>query len=544
MMAKKPKEANDDNEKKKSLNGYDDSCSGSGSTNTFQSLFGDDEEQQSSVSVFSHDNPFRREPSDRSFCFQQPDQQQSVLGFGSGEGVGSTSSGEYENPNMVDVNNRKRKRNGAEQNSSLDFGAMDSDLEIALKIKKSKKEEPKGPDWSLSLRGSSKRGKGQEYTSGPESMEASETGKKKKKRKRDELEAELEAQFSGVLATKYEGGEEGLGGKVVGEKRKKIDDPVETLVPKEGFEDEGKLLRTVFVGNLSLKIKKKALFKEFSQFGEIESVTIRFIPLLDINKPRNGAIIQKKINDAVNSVHASIVFKTEQAAQASLAHNMGVVGGNHIRVDRACPPLKKLKGENVSLYDYKRTVFLDNLPFDVKDEEIYQLFSGINGLESSIEAIRVIRDSGTTVGKSSAHVLFKTRGAANLVVKRQSLKLREHVLTLRNARSKLTPKRKNPSLGERNGSPTKRLLMVDLRTPETQRDNKMETEPSCSYQKGEESGREKLRERKRKRPSEIAGKVNTLNSGGGVLKITDQRQNLENQTSERSCPNEKRMKLM
>lgn len=44
-----------------------------------------------------------------------------------------------------------------------------------------------------------------------------------------------------------------------------------------------------------------------------------------------------------------------------------------------------------------------------QDEEIYQLFSGINNLESSIEAIRVIRDPGTSMGKGIAYVLFKTK---------------------------------------------------------------------------------------------------------------------------------------
>lgn len=42
------------------------------------------------------------------------------------------------------------------------------------------------------------------------------------------------------------------------------------------------------------------------------------------------------------------------------------VGGNHIRVDRACPPRKKLKGDSSPLFDNKRTVFVGNLPFDVK----------------------------------------------------------------------------------------------------------------------------------------------------------------------------------
>ncbi|GJT07204.1 diacylglycerol kinase 4-like protein [Tanacetum coccineum] len=67
------------------------------------------------------------------------------------------------------------------------------------------------------------------------------------------------------------------------------------------------------------------------------------------------------------------------------------MGGNHIHVDIACPPRKKLKGENALLYDSKRTVFIGNFPFDVKDEGLYQLFSSFNNLKDCIEAIRVMR---------------------------------------------------------------------------------------------------------------------------------------------------------
>ncbi|KAL0684965.1 hypothetical protein Bca4012_051813 [Brassica carinata] len=51
--------------------------------------------------------------------------------------------------------------------------------------------------------------------------------------------------------------------KKVGEKRKRADEEVaDTLVvSKEGFDDESKLLTTVFVGNLPLKAKKKVIFE-------------------------------------------------------------------------------------------------------------------------------------------------------------------------------------------------------------------------------------------------------------------------------------------
>ncbi|KAK7281873.1 hypothetical protein RIF29_10213 [Crotalaria pallida] len=53
--------------------------------------------------------------------------------------------------------------------------------------------------------------------------------------------------------------------------------------------------------------------------------------------------------------------------------------------------------------------FVGNLPFDVKDEELYQLFCGKSNLESNVEAVkvvRVVRDPHLNVGKGIAYVLF------------------------------------------------------------------------------------------------------------------------------------------
>jgi len=47
--------------------------------------------------------------------------------------------------------------------------------------------------------------------------------------------------------------------------------------------------------------------------------------------------------------------------------------------------------------------------FSLQDEELYQLFCGIKQLESAVEAVRVIRDRATSLGKGIAYVLFKTR---------------------------------------------------------------------------------------------------------------------------------------
>ncbi|KAK2994194.1 hypothetical protein RJ640_017814 [Escallonia rubra] len=465
----------------------------SNNRNIFKTLFGDIEEQGS---IFTDNNPFRRKPS---------------------EGPSQTHDSAEVPADLGEV--KKRKRNKEKLPNSHLHSNGEEASETPSGIKKSEKGRPAKPNLDLDpsdgaqVRNTNGRNEKNGNLGEPLNpsfdigsnerkvkngnlglelkdnrspslgLEIKEEGKRKKKRKRDELEAEYEAKRYGVVVNE-ENGEWGMGGKVVGEKRKKLDSGEDMLVSKEGFDDEDKLSRTVFVGNLPLKVKKKALLKEFTQFGEVESVRIRSVPILNVGAfyfvlesktPRKGAIMKKQINEAVDSVHAYIVFKTEESAQASLSHNMAVVGGNHIRVDRACPPRKKLKGEDALLYDNKRTVFMGNLPFDVKDEEIYQLFSGIKTPDSGIEAVRVVRDPGTSVGKGIAYVLFKTRDAANSVVKRRSLKIRDRELRLSHSNS--TPSKRKSA--ENNVFPRKRLA-VESRTPAS--NNKVKEKAAITYQ--------------------------------------------------------------
>ncbi|PKA53049.1 28 kDa ribonucleoprotein, chloroplastic [Apostasia shenzhenica] len=257
---------------------------------------------------------------------------------------------------------------------------------------------------------------------------------KSRKRKRNEIEVEYEKSKDGVFR---DDGEQAAV-VAVGEKRKLADTAADTVSTKESFDDESKLLRTIFVGNLPLRLKRKALQREFARFGEIDSIRIRSVPLVDTKAPRKAAIIRGKINDAVNSVNAYIVFKDEQSANAALSHNMAEIDGNHIRVDLACPPRKKMKGE-AKLYERKRTVFVGNLPYDVKDEELYQLFCSLDQSETIVQAVRVIRDPNTSIGKGFAYVLFKTREAANSVCKKGDLKIRDRTLRVCHAKRDATP---------------------------------------------------------------------------------------------------------
>ena len=302
----------------------------------------------------------------------------------------------------------------------------------------------------------------------------------RRKRKRDEVEAGYERRTLGAAPAD----EEQRPRPVVGAKRKAPHD-VEAAASggeseDEAFDDEGKLLRTVFVGNLPLRTKRKALTKEFAAFGEVDSVRIRSVPLGDTKIPRKGAVIKGKINDAVDNVHAYIVFKDEQCARTALSHNMALFNGNHIRVDMACPPRKKLRGEG-PLYDRKRTVFVGNLPFDVKDEELYQLFCGPSGPQGDVEAIRVVRDPDSSLGKGIAYVLFKTREAANSVVKKRGLKIRDRFLRLTHAKAAdATPKADS---GKKRGTPKQKTPFTPgSKSREGSDSNKRKAPASLSYQ--------------------------------------------------------------
>ncbi|XP_010530020.1 PREDICTED: RNA-binding protein 34 [Tarenaya hassleriana] len=415
----------------------------------FSTLFGSgvpEGETTGLSSLFSDDNPFRRKAEEPN---PVGDEEKS-------ESAGSDGKKGKEKKRSIDAD--KPAKNGDEEIAVTSY----------VKGKRPKKEMDNGGsnDEKDSDMGIAQEGK---PVLGNES--------KRKKRKRDEIEKEYEVKKYGKAP---EAGEEKE--KKVGEKRKKSDEVADTtMVSKEGFDDESKLLRTVFVGNLPLKIKKKAILKEFSKFGEVESVRIRSVPIVDTKKTRKGAIMQKQINENASSVHAYVVFESEKSAEASLAHNMSLVGGNHIRVDSACPPRKKLKGQAAQLYDLKRTVFVGNLPFDVKDEELYQLFTSMNNVGNSVEAIRVVRDPHLNIGKGIAYVLFKTWEAANLVLKKRNWKLRDRELRLSRTKSDSTPSKRKSHASEAY-SPAKKLARDKTTSSGDKEKEKLDRKAVLSYQ--------------------------------------------------------------
>lgn len=191
-----------------------------------------------------------------------------------------------------------------------------------------------------------------------------------------------------------------------------IDHKIQRLSPEE---EAAKLRRTVFVGNLPSDVKRKMIQKEFEQYGSIESVRRRSVPVkLDAKMSRKAAVITGSVSDKRGTSHAYVVFQDESAAIAALASNMHMVDGRHIRVDRAGQSAHGSAGGSV-MYERNRTVFLGNLPFDVEDEEIIVFFNDNCtklGITDPVEAVRVVRDSASQLGKGFGFVQFSDQQAA------------------------------------------------------------------------------------------------------------------------------------
>ncbi|KAJ3173779.1 RNA-binding protein 34 [Geranomyces variabilis] len=167
--------------------------------------------------------------------------------------------------------------------------------------------------------------------------------------------------------------------------------------------------RTVFIGNLSLKVTEKAHIKAlkamFAPHGAIESIRFRSIARNE-KMPRRAAFITKNFHPGRDTLNAYLVYKEKESAVRALAENGQLFLGNHIRVDKAMR-------EKDEKHEYKRSVFVGALPFDIGEEKVWEFFSQCG----DVEGVRVVRDKATNVGKGIGYVLFKDKACVALAMR-------------------------------------------------------------------------------------------------------------------------------
>eukprot|EP00892_Ulva_mutabilis_P007239 jgi/Ulvmu1/4888/UM020_0174.1 len=179
-------------------------------------------------------------------------------------------------------------------------------------------------------------------------------------------------------------------------------------------EDPAATKRTVFVGNVPADTKKSSLKALFSKYGTIETVRLRSLPIDNESRmPRTQQIKAGKVNASGMSANAFIRFHSREDANAACAANMSIFQHHHLRVDIAAP--RSADTPATAHYPPARSVFIGNLALDIQEDELIDVFGTGDEethLRNSVEAVRVVRDGKTRIGKGIAYILFTSKVAA------------------------------------------------------------------------------------------------------------------------------------
>nr|XP_061843974.1 RNA-binding protein 34-like [Nerophis lumbriciformis] len=169
-------------------------------------------------------------------------------------------------------------------------------------------------------------------------------------------------------------------------------------------EEAVKAERSVFVGNLPLSCTKKTLRGLFKQDGAIESIRFRSMAPEDPSVSRKVAAIKRQAHPLKQSVNAYVVFQDQDGVAKALKRNgVELEKDVFIRVDRV----------GSTSHDHKRSVFVGNLPFDVKELAMRRHFEECGG----VEAVRLVRDKNSGLGKGFGYVLFENSDSVQLALK-------------------------------------------------------------------------------------------------------------------------------
>lgn len=187
---------------------------------------------------------------------------------------------------------------------------------------------------------------------------------------------------------------------------------------KHGYED-ARANRTVFVGNIPSTCTKKHIKQLFKQHGHVESIRLRSLRVTANDMPVKLA---KKNHHLVegSTFNAYVVMSSSLDAEKCLKANGTFFHGRHLRVDTLAK--KKIN---------HKSVFVGNLPFSADEEKVREAFITCGAIEN----VRIVRDSGTGIGKGFGFVSFADTSGVMFALK-QNKKIVLDKRTLRVTRSK------------------------------------------------------------------------------------------------------------
>nr|XP_043872675.1 RNA-binding protein 34 [Solea senegalensis] len=205
-------------------------------------------------------------------------------------------------------------------------------------------------------------------------------------------------------------------------------------------EEAAKTKRTVFVGNLPTSCTKKTLRSLFRDKGNIESIRFRSVVREDPSMSRKVAAIKRQIHPKKPSVNAYVVFKDEGGVASALDRNGVEIEKDFvIRVDRVT---------DSSSHDHKRSVFVGNLSFEISELVFRRHFEPCG----SVEAVRLVRDKNSGLGKGFGYVLFENADSVMLALELDGSALDGRSIRVKRSVKKEKQKKTNSDHGPTRGA--------------------------------------------------------------------------------------------
>ncbi|XP_058496782.1 RNA-binding protein 34 [Solea solea] len=204
-------------------------------------------------------------------------------------------------------------------------------------------------------------------------------------------------------------------------------------------EEAAKTKRTVFVGNLPTSCTKKTLRSLFRDKGNIESIRFRSVVREDPSMSRKVAAIKRQIHPKKPSVNAYVVFKDEGGVANALERNGVEIEKDFvIRVDRVT---------DSSSHDHKRSVFVGNLSFEISEVVFRRHFEPCG----SVEAVRLVRDKNSGLGKGFGYVLFENADSVMLALELDGSAMDGRSIRVKRSVKKEKQKKTNSERGSAHG---------------------------------------------------------------------------------------------
>ena len=152
----------------------------------------------------------------------------------------------------------------------------------------------------------------------------------------------------------------------------------------------------------------KNLITRFAVYGEVESIRFRSIPFAE-PQARRVAFIKKNFrkDGTGGTCNGYVVMKNRENALAALKENATIFAERHLRVDLAA------EGDGSTKTNTKKSIFIGNLPMDLEEEPVWQLF----GKCGSVTNVRLIRDRVTNMGKGIGYVTFASKDSVDVALK-------------------------------------------------------------------------------------------------------------------------------